>query len=393
MRFRGPSRPQIEIVAAAAGVALVVKAGETCPGAEGFGPAMGGVPVLSTAQGPIARTVPILQYLAGVHAHSALHGDCLYTDAVVDQWLQVFLADIAPNLRILQDVAPDGTVAEGSAVAQAARGKPVAPKAGLALRSRAEAATAAVFAALAARLETHSCLVTERITLADIAVASQLLPLLESGAMPSVAPAIARWALACAHHADHALQHQPDHLRGLAEAAQVAQVAAVDCADGSLGRPQQRLYLAKLAFNGFLALGGFALPRLERERHFFKRVALCFGRALVFNQLRELLRSASLTVLELRTLGGKGHLELRNRLRRLVQLGQALSDVAVLLLEPGALLLQQPAKLFRKLQCVARRNRTKAAGSAARIRCHGGPRRLVKRQQQSQHRLTTRGPG
>ncbi|KAA0168863.1 hypothetical protein FNF31_00024 [Cafeteria roenbergensis] len=194
-------REVIEIVAAAAGVALVVKAGETCPGAEGFGPAMGGVPVISTAQGPIARTVPILQYLAGVHAHSALHGDCLYTDAVVDQWLQVFLADIAPNLRILQDVAPDGTVAEGSAVAQAARGKPVAPKAGLALRSRAEAATAAVFAALAARLETHSCLVTERITLADIAVASQLLPLLESGAMPSVAPAIARWALACAHHA------------------------------------------------------------------------------------------------------------------------------------------------------------------------------------------------
>lgn len=218
----------------------MVKAGETCPGAESFGPAMGGVPVLSTAQGLVARTVPIMQYLAGVHAHSALHGDSLYTDAVVDQWLQVFLADIAPNLRILQDVAVDGTVAEGSAVALAARGKPVPAKAGLALRTRAEAATAAVFAALAARLETHTCLVTERLTLADLAVACQLLPLLESGAMPAVAPAIARWALSCAHHdAFVAVRGAPSEAvvnRIMSAASAVAPAAAAaDAASGAGG--------------------------------------------------------------------------------------------------------------------------------------------------------------
>lgn len=160
-------------------------------------------PLLLTEEGVIPGTVPIMQFLASLRPGAGLQGDCLFADAEVDQWLQGFVADLAPNLHIVEAVGSNGKIVSGSQLAEvtAKAGTKLTAKQAGALRKRAAERASAFLSMLQSRLAGRTYLVSECLTLADIAIAPSVLRSTLAGTLPSVAaPDLTRWALTCAHH-------------------------------------------------------------------------------------------------------------------------------------------------------------------------------------------------
>jgi glutathione S-transferase len=193
---------QVEIAAAAAGIALKVEEiGRDHEVFSEVGPAFEGVPVLATKDGLLPRTVPILAFLSSLAPDAGLAGSSAFEEAQVDQWMQVWVSDLAAFVHILHAVGVDGSVAKGSALEQtlrASKGK-VSPDRVLAMRASAEQSVAQILGPLSEQLVRSTFLVGERLTMADIAIASQLLPALASGSIAVRPASLIRWALTCAH--------------------------------------------------------------------------------------------------------------------------------------------------------------------------------------------------
>lgn len=117
-------------------------------------------PVLNTPSGPISGDLAILRYVARCRQDSGLYGQSFYESGVVDQWLDFNTSTLEPACQVW--ILPvKGLLAwDGRAYAQAKKDVTASLK------------------ALDAVLKKQTYLVGERVTIADIAIATTLVDLM-----------------------------------------------------------------------------------------------------------------------------------------------------------------------------------------------------------------------
>lgn len=135
------------------------------------------LPLLSTPRGEIANTNAILKYIANV-TDAPLLGSGIFGECEVSQWLEWTLVSLAPLLAALSD----------SKLADAAKGE-LKPK------------LAPLLAYVEAHLSSRTWLVGERMSIADVSLASTLVPAWDGPAAvvagKETLPNVSRWLLTC----------------------------------------------------------------------------------------------------------------------------------------------------------------------------------------------------
>lgn len=153
----------------------------------------GTIPVLMTRLGAVGRTNAILRYLAGLREDVSLHGSpSVHSEAACDQWLEWGLSNLQPLLIVLSSAEGKS----GSGVLHGYSEKDLAHA-----RKVASAKVPVLLAQLDAHLKTRTFIASERITVADISIASALVPYEGTlSHMPSDQLVnVKRWLATCLH--------------------------------------------------------------------------------------------------------------------------------------------------------------------------------------------------
>jgi glutathione S-transferase len=140
------------------------------------------LPVLRTPSGAISRRNTILRSLAARRADLELTGRDAFTEAEVDQWLEWDITSLGTvAVWIAGEVQRAGSQADHEAAAAHAAGK-----------------LPGLVAALDAHLSSRTFMVGERLSLADIAIASSLVfAVPPTHVSLAKLPSLRRWMLAC----------------------------------------------------------------------------------------------------------------------------------------------------------------------------------------------------
>jgi glutathione S-transferase len=178
------------VAAAAAGVSLSVSvvpvASASAHAAVAASP-FRQLPVLSTSDGPVSRSAPILRYIASLACDSGLMGrgyDALYSEASVDAWLEFSQLALEPLVAALSPAAAQ--LLDAASLAGA--------------RAMAVARLPPTLAALDAALQTRTFLAGERLTIADVTIACALAGVWETDGVDTAAWShLTRWYFTCRH--------------------------------------------------------------------------------------------------------------------------------------------------------------------------------------------------